>query len=42
MAIATAHAGVSANDVTDEQLLDTMSGVACLNGVPVWVTAAPA
>lgn len=37
--VAKKHAGVSINDVTDEQLLDTLSGNAVLNGVPVTVTA---
>lgn len=35
--VAGAHAGVSANDVTDEQLLDNLSGNVALNGVPVEV-----
>lgn len=33
--IAATHAGVSCNDVTDEQYLDVLSGNAALNGVPV-------
>jgi anaerobic selenocysteine-containing dehydrogenase len=33
--VAAAHAGVSVNDVTDEQLLDELCGNAALNGVPV-------
>lgn len=33
--VAAAHAGVSANDLTDDQLLDPLSGNAALNGVPV-------
>ena len=40
MAIAEAHAGVSPNDLTDELLLDPVSGNAALNGVPVTVAAA--
>jgi hypothetical protein len=31
---------VSANDLTDERLLDELSGNAALNGVPVQVEAA--
>jgi hypothetical protein len=33
--VAAAHAGVSVNDVTDEQKLDALCGNAALNGVPV-------
>jgi anaerobic selenocysteine-containing dehydrogenase len=40
MQIARDHAGVSCNDVTDEQLLDALSGNAAVNGVPVQVTRA--
>jgi len=40
MAIAAQHAGVSANDLTDAQLLDPLSGNAAVNGVPVQVQAA--
>ena len=36
---AKAHAGVSVNDLTDEMVLDDLSGNAVLNGVPVWVEA---
>ena len=39
MAIASDHAGVSCNDVTDELALDELSGNALLNGVPVTVVA---
>lgn len=39
MEIAQAHAGVSVNDLTDDQLLDTLSGNAVLNGVPVAISA---
>lgn len=39
MGIAEAHAGVSPNDLTDELLLDGVSGNAALNGVPVTVAA---
>ena len=37
MATAVKHAGVSCNDVTDEQYLDQLSGNAAVNGVPVSV-----
>ena len=33
--IANTHAGVSCNDITDEQFLDELSGNAAVNGVPV-------
>lgn len=39
--VASAHAGVSANDLTDELLLDVLSGNAALNGVPVQIAAVP-
>jgi len=35
--VASAYAGVSANEVTDELLVDHLSGNAALNGVPVEV-----
>ncbi|MCO7596807.1 MULTISPECIES: molybdopterin oxidoreductase family protein [Pseudomonas] len=38
--IASSQPGVSANDLTDEHLLDAVSGNAVLNGVPVHVEAA--
>jgi anaerobic selenocysteine-containing dehydrogenase len=34
------HAGVSVNDLTDEMVLDELSGNAVLNGVPVTIKAA--
>ncbi len=37
MQVAQAHAGVSANDLTDELLLDVLTGNAAVNGVPVEV-----
>jgi anaerobic selenocysteine-containing dehydrogenase len=37
MSTAQAHAGVSANDLTDETMLDPLSGNAALSGVPVEV-----
>ncbi|MEQ9464079.1 MAG: molybdopterin oxidoreductase family protein [Haliea sp.] len=39
MQTAVRHAGVSCNDVTDELLLDALSGNAAVNGVPVAVSA---
>jgi anaerobic selenocysteine-containing dehydrogenase len=38
--VASEHAGVSNNDLTDETFLDELSGNAALNGVPVTVEAA--
>lgn len=35
LGVATGHPGVSANDLTDEQWLDPVTGNAALNGVPV-------
>ncbi len=40
LGIAARHAGVSANDLTDERFVDRASGNAALNGVPVTVRAA--
>jgi anaerobic selenocysteine-containing dehydrogenase len=37
LAVAQAHAGVSINDLTDEQFLDELTGNAAFNGVPVEV-----
>lgn len=37
MQVASQHAGVSANDLTDDTLLDDISGNAAINGVPVRV-----
>ena len=37
--VAAAHAGVSLNDLTDEQRVDALSGNAALSGVEVTVTA---
>ncbi|MDB5363087.1 MAG: dehydrogenase [Rhodospirillales bacterium] len=39
LAVAQAHAGVSANDLTDDTFIDAVSGNAALNGVPVAVAA---
>ncbi|SDU12653.1 molybdopterin oxidoreductase family protein [Halopseudomonas salegens] len=38
--VARAHAGVSANDLTDELRVDAVTGNAAVNGVPVEVVAA--
>jgi anaerobic selenocysteine-containing dehydrogenase len=40
LSVASAHAGASVNDLTDELLVDPLSGMAALNGVPVTVEAA--
>ena len=37
--IAQAHAGVSVNDLTDDTLIDPLSGNAAVNGVPVQLEA---
>ncbi|MGP9688618.1 molybdopterin oxidoreductase family protein [Psychrobacter sp. AOP22-C1-C5] len=37
--IAQAHAGVSVNDLTDDTLIDSLSGNAAVNGVPVQLEA---
>jgi hypothetical protein len=39
--VAQAHAGASANDVTDELLVDHLSGNAAVNGVVVEVLPLP-
>lgn len=40
MTIAQAHAGVSCNDLTDENLIDQLTGNAAVNGVPVTIVNA--
>jgi anaerobic selenocysteine-containing dehydrogenase len=40
LSVAREHAGASANDVTDDALVDAVSGASALNGVPVVVTRA--
>ncbi len=40
MGIASAHAGVSFNDISDDKFLDAISGNAALNGIPVEVRSA--
>jgi len=35
LSVARQHAGVNTNILTDEHFLDTLSGNAALNGVPV-------
>ena len=42
LGVAAAHAGVSVNDLTDEQAVDGLCGNAALNGVPVLVQPAEA
>jgi anaerobic selenocysteine-containing dehydrogenase len=42
LGVAAAHAGVSANALTDDALIDAPSGTGALNGVPVSVAAATA
>lgn len=37
LSVASAHAGASLNDVTDETMVDALCGTAVLNGVPVTV-----
>ncbi len=40
LSIAKEHAGVNTNILTDESFLDSLSGNAALNGVPVSVNKA--
>jgi anaerobic selenocysteine-containing dehydrogenase len=40
LGVASAHAGASVNDLTDEQSVDALSGNAAFSGVPVDVTPA--
>ncbi len=42
LGVAQEHAGVSLNDITDEQFLDQLSGTAAFNGVSVEVSAVAA
>jgi hypothetical protein len=42
LSIAAAHAGVSINDLVDDQRIDALTGTAVLNGTPVEVTASAA
>ncbi|HET9693369.1 MAG TPA: molybdopterin oxidoreductase family protein [Steroidobacteraceae bacterium] len=39
LAVASAHAGVSINDLVDDQQVDALTGTAILNGTPVEVAA---
>jgi len=39
LAVASRHAGVSINDVVDDQRIDALTGTAVLNGTPVEVLA---
>jgi anaerobic selenocysteine-containing dehydrogenase len=41
LAVASAHAGVSINDLVDDQQVDALTGTAVLNGTPVEVVAVP-
>jgi anaerobic selenocysteine-containing dehydrogenase len=41
MRVAREHAGVNSNRLTDEGAIDTLSGNAVLNGIPVKIEAAP-
>ena len=40
LSVASSHPGVSVNDLTDDQMLDVLSGNAAFSGVPVTVKAA--
>jgi anaerobic selenocysteine-containing dehydrogenase len=40
LSVATNHAGVSVNDLTDDQLIDALSGNASFSGVPVTLETA--
>jgi len=40
LAVASRHAGVSINDLVDDQHLDVLTGTAVLNGTPVEVEGA--
>ncbi|MEP7157744.1 MAG: molybdopterin dinucleotide binding domain-containing protein, partial [Betaproteobacteria bacterium] len=40
LGIASAHAGASYNDISDDTFLDAISGNAALNGIPVEIRAA--
>jgi hypothetical protein len=42
MAVASEKAGVNSNILTDDQLLDPLSGNAILSGIPVTVEMVPA
>jgi anaerobic selenocysteine-containing dehydrogenase len=42
LSVATAHAGQSVNDLSDDQLIDAVSGNAAFNGLEVTVTSQPA
>jgi anaerobic selenocysteine-containing dehydrogenase len=39
LGVAERHAGVSINDVTDEQFVDVLTGTAALSGIPVTIRA---
>jgi hypothetical protein len=42
MGVASSHAGASLNDVTDEEMLDRLSGNAAFSGLAVTVQAVEA
>jgi anaerobic selenocysteine-containing dehydrogenase len=42
LSVASRHAGVSINDVIDDQRIDALTGTAVLNGTPVEVEAVAA
>jgi len=42
LSVASEHAGVSVNDLTDDRFLDRVTGTAAFSGVPVTVELAPA
>jgi anaerobic selenocysteine-containing dehydrogenase len=39
LSVADAHAGVSINDLTDDQLVDQLTGTAAFSGTPVTVSS---
>jgi anaerobic selenocysteine-containing dehydrogenase len=42
LSVASRHAGVSLNDLVDDQRIDALTGTAVLNGTPVEVVATAA
>ncbi len=42
MSVAKAHAGVSMNDLIDNKIVDTLSGVSVISGIPVQISAGSA
>jgi anaerobic selenocysteine-containing dehydrogenase len=41
LSVASAHAGVSINDLVDDRQVDALTGTAVLNGTPVEVVTVP-